>query len=385
MITIPSSPIARKSASGGFLPLARLMLAACALLVSTGTARALQTGIQNELSAAEYQALLDLYNSAGGKGWLNDQGWPNPAKSWQGVTIQGVERDGNGDVVTKGTVSALLLPRSLLVGTLPASLGNLTHLQNFDLSSNQLSGPIPATFGGMTELLVCNLSGNKLSGRIPTSLGNLTKLGSLDLGDNKLTGPIPAELGNLSKLKILSLFNNALTGPIPTALGGLTLIESIDFGINFLNGAIPANFLKLKHLTSMELLGNDFDDRNPNTPFMKSRQALADKGVAVPYLPQRHRIIALTGDLAFGSRKVNTRTSLKLTISNTGDFAMKVTRLKLPVGFKGNFTGTIQPGKKKAVTITFAPTAKKLYAGQLTVVSDANYGTPTARISGTGN
>jgi hypothetical protein len=39
-----------------------------------------------------------------------------------------------------------------LVGTIPASIGNLTSLTNLELNLNNLAGTIPSTIGRLTNL-----------------------------------------------------------------------------------------------------------------------------------------------------------------------------------------------------------------------------------------
>ena len=110
-------------------------------------------------------------------------------------------------------------------GRIPPVLGTFTDpiLTNLWLHNNELTGPIPPALGNLTNLQQLNLSDNKLTGTIPAALGNLTNLTDLRLNNNQLTDPIPRELGNLTQLTQLRLNNNQLTGNIPAALGNLTI------------------------------------------------------------------------------------------------------------------------------------------------------------------
>ena len=49
---------------------------------------------------------------------------------------------------------------------------------------------------------VLDLSINGLTGHIPASLGNLTSLQELQLSVNKVSGPIPAELARCTNLEL---------------------------------------------------------------------------------------------------------------------------------------------------------------------------------------
>ncbi len=78
--------------------------------------------------------------------------------------------------------------------------------------STLLRGTIPPEIGDLTGLKGLRLIGHRLSGGIPPELGNLVELELLDLSNNGLTGSVPPELGNLVELELLDLSNNGLTG-----------------------------------------------------------------------------------------------------------------------------------------------------------------------------
>ena len=79
----------------------------------------------------------------------------------------------------------------------------------------------------------------------------------------------------------------------------------------------------------------------------------------VPDVVVPTRIIALSGNLAFGNVAVNTTATRTLTIGNTGTAPLTVSGISYPAGFSGNFaSGTIAPGGSQSVTVTFAPTVR---------------------------
>jgi uncharacterized membrane protein len=97
------------------------------------------------------------------------------------------------------------------------------------------------------------------------------------------------------------------------------------------------------------------------------------------------RIIALSGDLNFGSVGVGSTPQLVLTITNLGDSDLTITSIDLPAGYSADVTaGVIAAGTTTNVTITFSPVAETDYNGAVTVNSDATSGTDTVNISGTG-
>ena len=139
------------------------------LLLAGWVAQAQGTGLQAQIPAAEYNALVDLYNAANGPSWANSSGWINPqAESWYGVTVVG------------GHVTQLALGGNMLSGNIPDSLGDLSQLQSLDLYNNTLGGNIPASLGSLTQLRDLGLCFNQLIGNIPGSLGNLSQLQHLN-------------------------------------------------------------------------------------------------------------------------------------------------------------------------------------------------------------
>ena len=124
------------------------------------------------VSDIEWSALVALYNSTNGDGWTDHTNWLVDSAdecTWNGVTC------------TENHVTAINLKSNILVGTIPASIDNLSNLEELDLSSNELTG------------------------NIPPEMGNLLNLQNLDLGVNQLTGSIPTELSQSNQSNIIRL------------------------------------------------------------------------------------------------------------------------------------------------------------------------------------
>ncbi len=200
-------------------------------------------GVQSQIPASEYQALLDFYQATGGTNWNTQDGWLDPqASSWYGVHID-----------ENGSVDELGLWQNNLTGSIPGSLSALLHLKGLTLYGNLLTGDIPAELGGFSQLETLFLSDNRLTGNIPASLGNLSRLQSLGLNGNQLNGTIPASLGQLTTLTFLSLSGNQLSGDVPnfTAFHGVVM----DVSRNRLD--LTAGSQSMSNIAAMIAAGND--------------------------------------------------------------------------------------------------------------------------------
>ena len=158
--------------------------------------------------------------------------------SWDGVTLGGTPRRVTG------------LSLRMLLGTLPANLGDLTALTSLELEWGKLRGSIPTELSKLTKLRTLSLYRNSLSGGIPAELGKLTELRTLSLSQNFLTGSIPTEVANLTHLEGLFLYQNRLTGSIPAELEDLSSLTALFLGENQLSGCVPR---ALRQVTNNDL------------------------------------------------------------------------------------------------------------------------------------
>ena len=187
-------------------------------------------------------------------------------------------------------VDSLNFQFQFLQGTIPNSMGSLSHLKFLDLHYNLLSGSIPSSLGNLSELTYLSLYNNGLSGSIPSSLGNLKKLKVLGLGVNGLNGTIPSSIANLSQLERLDIYNNRLIGQIPSSLGNLSQLKNLDLSVNQLNGPIPRSLSNLSQLgtgyppqfVSLNLSGNQLSGCLPAELKKLCRPSL---GVNISYNP----------------------------------------------------------------------------------------------------
>ncbi|KAF5451295.1 hypothetical protein F2P56_026412 [Juglans regia] len=156
--------------------------------------------------------------------------------SWKGVTCAAQGLAANSRY---SPVIGLALPNSQLLGSIPANLGMIEHLQNLNLSNNYLNGSLPSSLFKATQLQFLDLSNNLISGELPKTVGKLQNLQFLNLSDNALAGNIPNNLTTLSNLTTVSLKNNYFLGTLPS---GFDSVKVLDLSSNLMNGSLPSNF-----------------------------------------------------------------------------------------------------------------------------------------------
>ena len=101
-------------------------------------------------------------------------------------------------------------------------------------------------------------------------------------------------------------------------------------------------------------------------------------------LPIPTRILSISGDLTFDDVKLGDSASLTLTLSNFGNSVLSISSITYPVGFTGNWSGSIAQGGSQDITVTFSPNAEQSYIGSININSDMSSGTSSVSISGNG-
>jgi hypothetical protein len=96
------------------------------------------------------------------------------------------------------------------------------------------------------------------------------------------------------------------------------------------------------------------------------------------------RVLALSGNMAFGNVVVGTTSTRKLTLFNQGSGPLTVSGISLPAGFSGNWSGVVAAGGFQEVDIEFAPSSVASFQGNLTVASNRTSGVDSLAVSGTG-
>ena len=168
------------SLSGGRMPLQYSMriLRAFPFVLTISVAAHLHA--QNSVET-DKSALVALYNATDGANWTSNTNWTSTEalSSWSGVYT-------NSD----GRVTALILNRNGLDGTLPADLGDLSELERLDLRDNDLSGALPAELADLSNLTTLLLNESRaLTGPLPDGLRELSDLATVNIEKTELCAP----------------------------------------------------------------------------------------------------------------------------------------------------------------------------------------------------
>ncbi|KAH9779285.1 putative LRR receptor-like serine/threonine-protein kinase [Citrus sinensis] len=162
-------------------------------------------------------------------------------------------------------VTVILLKGFNLAGVIPEEFGNLTFLQEVDLSRNYFNGSLPKSFARLQNLTKLLILGNRLSGSIPLEIGDISTLEELVLEDNQLVGPLPENLGNLKSLRRILLSSNNFTGSIPESYGNLKNLTEFRIDGSNLTGRIPNFIGNWTKLDRLDLQGTSLEGPIPST------------------------------------------------------------------------------------------------------------------------
>ncbi|KAJ7562256.1 hypothetical protein O6H91_03G061600 [Diphasiastrum complanatum] len=103
---------------------------------------------------------------------------------------------------------SLFLHQNQFSGEVPNSMSSLVRLWRLDLSNNNLSGTIPELFQSFSHLLTLRLENNMFTGSIPPL--NLSNLQDFNVSGNQLSGKIPFSLERFGSFSFLG--NSELCG-----------------------------------------------------------------------------------------------------------------------------------------------------------------------------
>uniref|UniRef100_K3XVE6 Leucine-rich repeat-containing N-terminal plant-type domain-containing protein n=2 Tax=Setaria italica TaxID=4555 RepID=K3XVE6_SETIT len=168
----------------------------------------------------------------------------------------------------EATLVNINLGNNSLTGSLLPTGHPQTALQAMTISNNRITGQLPVGFGSMfPSLSTLDFYHNNFYGQIPMSLCHINRMRLLDLSNNNFSGELPPlsqtnQLGglvfggmnNLSVGFALHLGNNRFEGALPRLLSGSLVIMSLYD--NRLSGELDPSFWNLSRLGVLNLSGN---------------------------------------------------------------------------------------------------------------------------------
>lgn len=221
------------------------------------------TNIQDSL------ALVDLFNSTNGHGWIKNTNWLTkaPVATWFGITSR------------NGFVTEIMLNDQFngnnLTGSLPASIGNFKGIKKIDVSRNKITGPIPRSIGNLNNLSQLIFSNNLFTGAIPSVIFNMSVLSDFEIEHNQISG-IPDSISNQGNLTVFLANNNQITGSIPSSIGKLTQLNQFRLASNQFSGSIPDSICNLINVFTFDLSNNNLSGKLPDSLGRLTRLAVLE-------------------------------------------------------------------------------------------------------------
>lgn len=151
--------------------------------------------------------------------------------------------------------------------SIPTELASLPALENLYIESSHLTGSI----SDVIDVMGPNMfefwfdSNHQFGGTLPSSIGNLTHLESLSLSNCGLEGSLPSEIGLLTSMQQMWLLNNTLTGQIPTEISNMSNLQIFKTEDNQMSGSMPDAVCDLRNVFggSLSTLSTDCAVSNP--------------------------------------------------------------------------------------------------------------------------
>ena len=180
------------------------------------------------------------------------------------------------------------------IEALPASIGLMTDLREFNLASNRIKW-LPDTFCKLVNLEELHLTANHLRS-LPKDFGNLNKLTRLDLANNELK-TLPASISKMDKVTDVILSAN-LFAKIPEALFSMKKLTHLTMNKCCLKD-VPQQLIWMlgPRLKSLKLCTNQIMDLPNDLMLLANLETLWLDWNGLEYLPDSFRALQKLKDL----------------------------------------------------------------------------------------
>ena len=203
----------------------------------------------------EREILESLYQNTAGDDWSKNDGWLDDSTDiceWYGIacregsTVESIDL-GSNHLVGSPPTEIYQMPNLKFLWLYSNAItmdfegiSEATNLQSLLVDSTKITSL--QGLGSSPSLVDVDLRFNRLTGKLPTELQNLSTLESFTCSDNELTGKVP-EFSSNQRLTSLRLGNNQFTGTLPSFARHPEL-QSLDLSENKLVGSIPSDLLE---------------------------------------------------------------------------------------------------------------------------------------------
>jgi len=186
-------------------------------------------------------------------------------------------------------------------------LGQLTTIEQLELSYNDLDGTLPPEICTLTSLVTLTLDNNMLSGSLPECIASsLSSAQSIILHNNDFRGHLPANWHLPSLMSIVLSNNPSLHGTLPASLftqraspttptPSHNRLRAVVLEGTSIHGTLPQDICECSHLQTLALSGNKLSGSLP----------------ACIFTLQRLRTIRMANNIISGEK---IKTSLLLTL-----------------------------------------------------------------------
>ena len=299
-----------------------------------------------------------------------------------------------GTVTTGTTVTAMLTIAN--TGNAMLTVTNITY-------PSGLSGAFSGSFNGTIAAgSATNVTVTFAPLAVTSYSGTVTVNSDATSGTNFISASGIGSAVAVTPTKIIGLSGNLAFGPVTTGTtvtamltiantGNATLtVTSITYPTwlsGVFSGSIAAGSATNVTVTFTPVTVTNYSGAvTVSSDATSGTNIISASGIGSAAAVTPTKVIGLSGNLAFGNVITGTTVTATLTITNFGNATMTVSNIVCPVeGFSsGAFSGPIAPGSAQDVTVTFAPLVLSNYSGVVTVNSDANSGTNTLAVTGTG-
>jgi hypothetical protein len=197
-------------------------------------------------------SLATFYFSTGGeRRWLNSAGWLTDDDECTWFFSTDETEGGFKPCDDDNMVTRFSLVENNMRGTFPLEISFLSSLEVLEMPRNILTGFLPTSLGQMSLLRSIQLFDNYLSGTVPNEIEYASSLEILDVGECKIVGSSSFNklLGKAHRsLFVLHSEFNLMAQILPETLGRLTNLKRLLLDRNLFRGNIQSEFGRLSKL-----------------------------------------------------------------------------------------------------------------------------------------